>query len=498
VQEGCSPCAAGKYSGAAGLLTCTLCPIGTYSAATGATALSTCSPCLDSENALPADATYALGNYAPEGSTGKSACVNTRSTTCSNVPIGAELLFDHYLTCGACTRFCEPNNMLTGTCTDAGTGTTCTPCEGDCRMDMTFSTDLYMTKTDFSAAKAALFLDAIKDSMKVPLTYVSIVSITESSTTLVRSKYITVTAKVRLSNVAYLPESTLTSRTPAFIASALKIALITNGLTTKVADAPWADFARFGTHFTDKGTVLAISQPTHTKVEGIFTASPTQPRVQMKVELPYTKASFDETAQAKFKSAVANAVSTPADNIFINSVTEVTSSRRVSRKLLAVSVQVDFYILVKDEAASKALVSSGNLDMDKLNSELDRQVFPSQTASRGWHLRKIGTFAERPFLLYIRLCACACTDSAWSAIQTGSLPHLQGTHETEQCYRRRHNNNNAKARFFVCCSSCGARAGPAGVCRDLGCTADDEILRRLLDSWRVRDRGSRRDRVRQC
>jgi hypothetical protein len=50
-----------------------------------------------------------------------------------------------------------------------------------------------------------------------------------------------------------------------------------------------------------------------------------------------------------------------------------------------VSVQVDFYILVKDEAASKALVSSGNLEMEKLNSELTKQVFPSQTTSRGWH-----------------------------------------------------------------------------------------------------------------
>jgi hypothetical protein len=209
-------------------------------------------------------------------------------------------------------------------------------------------------------------------------------------------------------------------------------------------------------------------------------------QVQMKVELPYTKASFDGTAQGKFKSAVSNAVSTAADNIFIKSVTEVTSSRRVSRKLLAVSVQVDVYILVKDEAAGKAMVSSGNLEMEKLNSELAKQVFPSHTAVRGWHLREIGTFAERPFLFYIHLRACACTDSAWSAIQTGPFPHLQGTRETAECCRCRHNNNSN----FRVCSSCGAGAGPAGVCRDLGCTADNEILRRFLDSRRVRDRGS--------
>jgi hypothetical protein len=449
---------------------------------------------------VPAGTTLILGNFAPAGSTSKSACVNTRSTTCSNVPIGAELLFDQYLTCGACKRSCEASNVLTGTCTDAGTGTACTSCEGSCRMDMTFSIDLYMNMTDASTAKAALFLDAIKDSTKVSLAYISIVSITESSTTLVMSKYITVKAKIMLSNVAS-PGSTLKSHTPAFSASALKTALIANGFTTVFAADP--DPARFGQHFTDKGTVLGISQPTHTKVEDILTASPTQPRVQMKVELPYTKASFDETAQAKFKSAVANAVSAPADNIFIESVTEVTSSRRVSRKLLAVSVQVDFYILVKDEAAGKAMVSSGNLEMAKLNSELSKQVFPNQTASSGWHLREFGTFKKaslfalyrlycyeflyekRPCLLHIHrasaralLLACTCTDSILSAIQTGPPPHLQGTHEA----RRFCGHSHAQTKFFLC-SSCGAGAGPAGIFRDLGCcNAVEEVFRRPLDS----------------
>jgi hypothetical protein len=297
--------------------------------------------------------------------------------------MGAELLFDQYLTCGVCVRSCAANNMLIGTCTEAGTGTSCTPCEGSCRMDMTFSVDLYMSMADVSPATGPLFLDAVKDSMKVPLAYISIVSTTESATTLVSSKYITITAKIMLSKDAYLPDSTMKSHTPAFSASALKAQLITKGLTTVVPfdTVSPVDPARFGTHFTEKGTVLAIAQPTYTKVEGIIAATPTQPRVQMTVELPYTKASFDVTAQAKFKSAVANAVGAPADNVVIKSVTEVKSSRRVSRKLLqAGSVQVDFYILVKDEAAGKAMVSSGNLEMAKLNAELDKQVFSTSVA----------------------------------------------------------------------------------------------------------------------
>jgi hypothetical protein len=45
----------------------------------------------------------------------------------------------------------------------------------------------------------------------------------------------------------------------------------------------------------------------------------------------------------------------------------------VSRKLLAVSVEVDFYIVVTDAAAGKAMVSSDNLEIAKLNSELAKQ-----------------------------------------------------------------------------------------------------------------------------
>jgi hypothetical protein len=255
-----------------------------------------------------------------------------------------------------------------------------------------------------------------------------------------------------------------------------------------VTDTPFSNTARFGTHFTDKGTVLGISQPTHRKVEGIIAASSTQPRVQMKVELPFTKASFDENAQAKFKSAVANAVTTPADNIFIKSVTEVTSSRRVSRKLLAVSVQVDFYILVYNEAASKAMVSSGNLDISKLNSELAQQVFPNQTASSGRHFARVRHFQksalhppargrehERGSL---RARVLTLTASCPLFIQTGPPPHLQGPHEAGDCYHGGGHNTHAS---FTVCSLCGAGAGPPGVCRDLGYTADDEILRRFVE-----------------
>jgi hypothetical protein len=338
--------------------------------------ISTCSPCLDSAAVFPTTtgASYVLGNWAPPGSTSKEACVNTRSSTCSNVPIGAELLHDQWLTCGACPTKCtaDGDQMLIGTCNDEGSsGTTCETCAGDCRMDMTFSTDLYMTMTEFTVAKAALFLSAIKDSTKVPLTKLSTVSIAERST-LVSNKYITVTAKIVLSKTA-AATSALTSKNPAFTASTLKTALIANGFTEKVADSVFNNFVRFGTHFTDKGTMMAISKPSHTKVEGIVVVTNEALEVQMKMELPYTKDSFDTDVQGKFLSAVANSVKTPVDNLYIKSVVEKASSRRVSRKLLAVSVEVNFAIRVQDATAQAAMITNEGLTEAKLNIFLAKQ-----------------------------------------------------------------------------------------------------------------------------
>jgi len=94
----------------------------------------------------------------------------------------------------------------------------------------------------------------------------------------------------------------------------------------------------------------------------------------MKVELPYTKDSFDAGAQSRFLSAVASAVATHVANLYIKSVVEKTSRRRVFRRLLAVSVEVDFAIRVPDAAAQAAMIANEGLTERKLNSELAKQV----------------------------------------------------------------------------------------------------------------------------
>jgi hypothetical protein len=105
--------------------------------------------------------------------------------------------------------------------------------------------------------------------------------------------------------------------------------------------------------------------------------------VLMKVELPYTKALFDADAQSRFLSAVANSVQTAVGNLYIKSVVEQTSSRRVFRKLLAVAVEVEFAIRVQDAAAQAAMIANDGLTETKLNTELSKQAFSVSACADG-------------------------------------------------------------------------------------------------------------------
>ena len=95
----------------------------------------------------------------------------------------------------------------------------------------------------------------------------------------------------------------------------------------------------------------------------------------MKVQLPYTKDSFDADVQNKFLSAVANSVRTSVGNVYILSVLEKTSSRRVLRQLLAAAVEVELGIRVEDTAAQTAMLANEGLTQARLNDELVKQAF---------------------------------------------------------------------------------------------------------------------------
>lgn len=63
-------------------------------------------------------------------------------------------------------------------------------------------------------------------------------------------------------------------------------------------------------------------------------------------------------------------------------VTEKTTSRRASRKLLATVLEIAITILVKDKAAGDALVAGDGLKQTKLNEQLALQVCPVPSPRR--------------------------------------------------------------------------------------------------------------------
>ena len=101
-----------------------------------------------------------------------------------------------------------------------------------------------MTKEEFTS-KTDLFLSALQITMSVPMSAISMISVIESITTLIASKYITVATKISLKSGTDALGLTSTSAKPILTYSALKTNLIKNGFTSTV---------------TDKGTVLDMAQ----------------------------------------------------------------------------------------------------------------------------------------------------------------------------------------------------------------------------------------------
>merc|ERR1711966_52304 len=117
--------------------------------------------------------------------------------------------------------------------------------------------------------------------------------------------------------------------------------------------------------------------PTYAAIKGILDAA-TAYKVELTVQIESTKAAFTEEKQSAFKAAVAESAGVPKDNVLIT-VTEKTTSRRSSRKLLATVLEIAITILVKDEDAGKALVDGGGLSQTKLNEQLAVQGLPTIT-----------------------------------------------------------------------------------------------------------------------
>ena len=297
---GCTDCPAGKFHGSQGVSACTECPAGSWSAGTGKTSIATCSPCLDSESLLLPNATMgtiAVGNWAPAGSTSMSACINTKSATCTNVPLGSVMMFNEYFTCKSSAKpSCKADEEVLGGKADAAT---CTKCEGDyvkCRMDATFDIKLYMTKVEFTAGQTK-FIKAIADSMSVYTANVTLVSVTGGATHIM-SKQTTVKVKVSLGKKKDAKTGGGDSANPNFNPTSIQNNLITAGFTMAATKGPGqevggavrtASIASLGLY--DVGTMLGFELPEYTAIKGILDAA-TAFKVELTVQISSTKAAF--------------------------------------------------------------------------------------------------------------------------------------------------------------------------------------------------------------
>jgi len=293
------------------------------------------------------------------------------------------MMFNEYFTCKSSAKpSCKADEEVLGGKADAAT---CTKCEGDyakCRMDATFDIKLYMTKAEFTAGQTK-FIKAIADSMSVYTANVTLVSATEGATHIM-SKQTTVKVKVSLGKKKDAKTGGGDSANPKFNPTFIQNNLITAGFTMAATKGPGqtvggavrtASIASLGLY--DVGSMLGFELPEYTAIKGILDAA-TAFKVELTVQISSTKAAFTAEKEEAFKGAVAASAGVPKDNVLIT-VTEKTTSRRTSRKLLATVLEIAITILVKDKAAGDALVAGDGLKQTKLNEQLALQGLPTIT-----------------------------------------------------------------------------------------------------------------------
>ena len=93
----------------------------------------------------------------------------------------------------------------------------------------------------------------------------------------------------------------------------------------------------------------------------------------MAVQLPYSVQSFTQQRQDQFKSAVAAAAGVELFRVTINSISESESGAGTNRRLLAVSIVVDFSVRVPAAAKNNPEPLRAALTMENVNTNLASQ-----------------------------------------------------------------------------------------------------------------------------
>jgi len=96
--------------------------------------------------------------------------------------------------------------------------------------------------------------------------------------------------------------------------------------------------------------------------------------VKMAVSLPMTKEAFNVDEQRKFKKSIAAAAGVSKDDVTIDNIAVITTSRR---RLLGASIRVDTSVKAKDKSSADALAAK--LTVASINSELAKEGLPAAT-----------------------------------------------------------------------------------------------------------------------
>ena len=102
-------------------------------------------------------------------------------------------------------------------------------------------------------------------------------------------------------------------------------------------------------------------------------------RVQLQVIMPYTRESFTEARQDKFKAAIARQASVGCEcevgkqDVRITGIVEQTVTPGARRRLHSTQIAVDLSIAMPNVASGKLLVESEQLSLEQLNAELAKE-----------------------------------------------------------------------------------------------------------------------------
>jgi len=314
--------------------TCELCPPNTYSSATDAVSVDSCQACPDGYTTLT-EMSISIDNCTAPNTTTTTPAPNTTTTTPA------------------------PNTTTT---TPAPNTTTTTPAPN------TTTTTPAPTTTTTTPAPTTTTTTSIATSTPSPPTVNDVGG--DTGTTLPTAR------PCGAGNYWYRPSATyrrlLAGSTPG---SCQPCPADTYNSVLDKLDSCLSCPDGTSTNGNTGSTALAACETSTSASPSLTPASPTaslaRKRVRSKVRLPYTKQTFDEAKQTKFRRAIAKMANVNVNQVLIISIIDVTTA---NRRLLNGNIEVEFEIV-----ESEIVVTAESLNQELEDEGLDSATLISTT-----------------------------------------------------------------------------------------------------------------------